>query len=372
MAGQTKALEKDRSVVRSASKTTRASSPRQQPRSVWVVPLVLAALLIGLLGSLFRHGEPHLPAREPIVGELDVFDTFARCTLWTDRKRADEFLTWCGQDLRTLHNTINTYDPDSELSRLNRTAATTPFACSERLWDILKAAREAYRETEGAFDISVGPLMALWGFHRKRDTLPSDADIEAARATIGLDRVVFDDTAKTVHFTVPGMSLDLGGIAKGYALDRLMHAAERYGVDRALIDLGGNIGCTMLPPPGRKQFFIGIRDPFHPGGMLGRMGIVHRSVATSGNYERRIVIQGKTIGHIIDPRTGRPVTGPAGVTAITPRGVDSDVFSTAVFVRGKPLAEKLCRRHPRTGFVLISGEPDKPVRTVVGDIRVED
>jgi thiamine biosynthesis lipoprotein len=240
------------------------------------------------------------------------------------------------------------------------------------LWDVLQAARKAYRQTDGAFDVSVGPIMAVWGFHRKRDTLPSDTEIQEALGRVGLDRVQFDETQHAVRFTVEGMSLDFGGIAKGYALEAVSAILARHRIDRYLVDLGGNVACTPLPPPGREQFFIGIRNPFDLNGLLGRLPVVGRAVSTSGNYERRIVIQGKEIGHIVDPRTGRPVSGPAGVTALTPGGTDSDVFSTAVYVAGKALAETLAASVPGTGFVLVSGTPEAPRLEVVGDAILLD
>lgn len=342
----------------------------EQTRRRLITLLTMVGALVTLLIIVHQKAGPDLPPTQPVVREFAIFDSYARITLWTDRDTAEGALAACAGDMRAIHDTINNYDEESELSALNRTAATAPFVCSDLLWDVLQAAREGYEISEGAFDVSVGPLMALWGFHQKRDGLPTDEEIAAALETVGLDRVQFDDRARSVRFSVPGMSLDLGGIAKGYALDRVMDILRRHHVSRALVDLGGNIACTDLPPPQREAFYVGIRDPFDTGAMLGRIRVLGRSLATSGNYERRLVIQGRTIGHIIDPRTGHPVKGPAGVTAITTSGRNSDVFSTAVFVGGAPMAQRLCNAVPDTGFVLISGLPDAPVRTIVGDAGV--
>lgn len=344
-----------------------AGTPRQRR----VVLVVLAGIL---LVTLALHWLYRTRTAEPtsVVRELVVFDAYARLALWTDETRAEAVVRDCAVALAQLHQTLNRFDPASEVSRLNAAADREPFACSPLLWDVLLAAREAYRRTDGAFDISVGPLMAVWGFHRKRDTLPTDAEIAEALGRVGLARVQFDDAAHTVRFSAERMSLDFGGIAKGYALDRLAEIVGRHRVDRALIDLGGNVRCTLLAPPGRPHFVIGIRNPFDTSGMLGRIPVNGRSVSTSGDYERRLVIQGKDIGHIVDPRTGRPVSGPSGVTAVTPRGVDSDVFSTAVFVAGADLARRLVETVPGTGFALIAGTPAEPRMEVLGDLPLLD
>lgn len=333
--------------------------------------VVLSAVLVASVGLLWvSRRAPAAPA--PIVRELAVFDSYARITLWTSPNRAEPALQECAQELAELHRVLNRFDPASELARLNAAAAREAVVCSPRLWDVLQEARRAYLETAGAFDVTVGPLMAVWGFHRKRDTLPAAADIQAALARVGLSRVQFDDAARTVRFAVDGMDLDCGGIAKGYALGRVMAILARHRIEPALVDLGGNVGCSALPPPGRPHFVIGVRNPFATETLLGRLPITGRAVSTSGNYERRIIIQGNEIGHIIDPRTGRPVSALAGVTAVTPQGVDSDVFSTAVYVAGRDLAEALARRVPGTGFVLVSGTPEAPTLACVGDLSLLD
>ena len=281
-----------------------------------------------------------------------VFNTVCRVTVYGDA-RLEAVGPVVVQRLTALHHLINAYDPESELSRLNAAAHAAPFACSDGLWDILLAAREAYRETEGAFDPTVGPLMRLWGFHGKRNTIPTEAEIEEALAKVGLDKVVFDDEARSVRFAVEGISLDFGGIAKGYACDLVSGILRANGVDCYMIDLGGNIQVSEKPPRGRRHFKVGIRDPVDKGRVLKVMALKGCSVATSGNYERSRVIEGRRVGHIMDPASGRPGEYHASVTAITPRGVDSDVYSTAVFVRGAPLARRLAAQKPGTSFFIV-------------------
>ncbi len=343
-------------------------------RSRPLIPLalvVLAACAAGLRGC----GEP-APRTPPAatraarVYEFPVFNTFAVLKLWVPPEVADPAAQAVSARLRDLHNRINLFDPESEISRLNQTAADAPFPCSDELWALLGECRRAWRETEGAFDVSVGPLMRLWGIHRKRETLPTDGEIAAALDLVGLDRIVFDDERHTVHFPRPGMYLDFGGIAKGYALQLVLDLLRERDVSPVLVDLGGNIG-GLGTPPGRDSFRIGIRNPFATGETLGTVQLRDRSIATSGNYERQIVIQGRTIQHIVDPRTGQPVGTFAGVTVLTPRPVDSDIYSTAVFVRGEPLARKLAEQTPGTGIVLVRQGEGQPVIQTFGQIEIE-
>ena len=292
--------------------------------------------------------------RRPKVDSVTfmVFNTVCKATVYGDVK-AEKAYQEIIQRMTALHNLINAYDPESELSHLNSAAFQEAFHCSDELWAILGAARQAYDETEGAFDPTVGPLMKLWGFHGKRNTIPTEAEIQEALEKVGLDKVFFDDEKHTVHFSREGLSLDFGGIAKGYACDIVAEVLLSQGIQTYMIDLGGNIQLSDIPPKGQKLFKVGIRDPNHKEQVLEVLKLKGCSIATSGNYERSRVVDGKRIGHIMDPKTGCPGEFHASVTAVTPRGIDSDVFSTAVFVRGEPLARKLVDKHSGSFFLIV-------------------
>jgi thiamine biosynthesis lipoprotein len=354
--------------------TQEQNNPRPETRSA-IVPLLLlalgaCALILRGCGGLPATPETDAIPKEPYVYEFPIFDTFAILKVWAPRKKADDMSREVRASLRGLHNRINLFDPESELSELNRTAAEKPFHCSDELWALLDECRRAWRETDGAFDVSVGPLMRLWGLHRHRETLPTDDEVKQTLELVGLDKVVFDDDAHTVSFPKPGMYLDFGGIAKGYALQLVIDQLRAHEISIALVDLGGNI-AGLGTPPGRESFVIGVRNPFETDDLLGTVQVVDRAVATSGNYERQIVIQGRTIQHIVDPRTGQPVATFAGVTVITPRPVNSDIYSTAVFVAGEKLAKKLTEQDPDTGIVLVRKGDDGPDIQTFGRVKVE-
>lgn len=336
----------------------------KRPRPRFPIPLALALLALCAL-LLRRSQEPAATAHPPTgsaprIYEFPIFNTAGSLKLWLPKEQAEPAAREVMELLRDFHDRINLFAPESEVSRLNRTAAEAPFPCSEELWALLLECRRAWRETDGIFDVSVGPLMRLWGIHRRRETLPDEAEIAAALELVGLDKVVFDDDRRTVRFPRPGMYLDFGGIAKGYALQVAMDRLRERDAAPALVDLGGDIG-GLGTPPGRDAFRIGIRNPFDTGDILGTVQVRDRTIATSGNYERRVVVQARTVAHIVDPRTGQPVDTFASVTILTPKGVNSDIYSTAVFVGGETLARKLTETDPATGILVVregNGQPD--------------
>ena len=267
--------------------------------------------------------------------------------------------------VREVEKTCNIFDPESELARLNASAADEPFACSDLLWDVLCRARTFHRDSGGVFDVTIDPLMKLWGFHRARETLPTAEEIAEAKRLTGLDKVVFDDAKRTVKFTVPGMSINLGGIAKGYALDRAAAAVLACGVKTGWIEIGGNI--LALPKiPGGGKYDAGVRNPFDKDAILVHTSIGDAAISTSGNYERYVVIDGKRYTHIIDPATGLPVADMDSVTVIVPAGLDvppgvaSDAISTSIFIAGPDAVAAWTEKFPGLRVLIVRGPAEKP------------
>jgi thiamine biosynthesis lipoprotein len=231
---------------------------------------------------------------------------------------------------------------------LNATAAEREFICSEAMWCLIKRARQAYIESSGNFDITVKPLMDLWGFYRKRgEQSPSEEEINAVLKKVGFDKLILNDSKRSIKFSVPGMALDMGGIAKGYAADLAMAAIARCGISSGVVDIGGNLRFLPAPPPGSKHYRVAIRDPHDPGKTLPQTLEVKpgMAVATSGDYERFVIFNGKRYGHIISPKTGIPGQNIA-VTVITDTALDADVFSTSCAIGNRNIAAKLQRLHP--------------------------
>ena len=335
---------------------------------------MLALLLCGM--ACFFRGTPRLNgvASEPYVRDFEVFNTQCRLTLHEcAAAEGDIIFRELTTEMRKLHDTLNAYDPESELSKLNSRAADEPVKCSDVLWEILLAARDGWRDSDGLFDVTVGPLLGLWGFHAKRSTWPTDDEIAAAKAKVGFEKLTLDETVHTVRFGVNGMRLDFGGIAKGFALSKAIAVVKRHELRSYLIDLGGNIYCSEKAPKRRNTYTIGVRNPRAGGDNVGVVYMSDCCIATSGDYERYRVIAGKKVGHLMDPRTGQPCGGAeglGGVTVVVRNPTLSVVYSTTAFVGGEAVAKRLAETSvARPAFIFVYCD-EKSVNKVetVGDV----
>lgn len=255
------------------------------------------------------------------------------------------------------------FRPDSELSRLNNATVGTPIAVSPPLRDVLELALKYAALTDGAFDPTVGPILKLWGFHGGPvpGALPTEAQLSAVLAQTGFRNVVVTNSSATI--LVPGVQVDLGGIAKGYAVDAAYERLVASGATNILVNLGGNMRCGGLS--GRRgPWRVGVRNPFDGEKLVGTLLLSDGlAVATSGNYERFVTIRGERYAHIIDPRTGYPVKGMAGVTVVSRSATEADAMSTSLFVLGPEGAGSAMRRTPGCEALLI---PDvRPLRLLV-------
>jgi len=316
-------------------------------RIVSSVCLAAAVALIAVCGvPLYRRFAAPPPVATRVA--FQAMGTRAACSFHTrDAATAAAAVAAVRSAFDAVTAACNLHDPASELSRLNREAGADFFVCSPLLWRVLTEARRAHAASGGAFDITVKPLMDLWGFYRKRKKLPSPQEIAAARSRVGLDRLEWDDSRRAVRFTTPGMALDLGGIAKGYALDLAARRVLELGVTSGVIDLGGNLYLLPAPPPGRERYRIGIRSPSgrgDSGEVLELAGPC--AVSTSGSYERFTVLENRRCGHVIDPATGDAPYLRRSATAVAPTGIESDWLSSAAFLRGEAIVPQLRRAVP--------------------------
>ncbi|OGV51603.1 MAG: hypothetical protein A2017_08380 [Lentisphaerae bacterium GWF2_44_16] len=306
-----------------------------------------------------------------------VMGTMAELTLYGAKADAEKAADIVQDTFLEVEKVCNIFNPDSEISMLNKTAYEKPFKCGELLWDLLMQSKRFYTLSGGSFDITVKPLMELWGFYRKAGKLPSEKEISETLEKVGLDKVIFDEKLHTVKFTRPGLSFDLGGIAKGYAVDKAAEAVKKLGIKSGIINLAGNMYCFPVPPPGKKEFTIGIRNPLKKEEICGKIDLLGTSISTSGNYERYVIIDGIRYTHIMDVKKGKPVSDILSVTVITPLALDADVISTSVFINGESFAREICSRYPATSILIIRHPPGKMEGTEIikiggvwGDIKL--
>jgi thiamine biosynthesis lipoprotein len=226
------------------------------------------------------------------------------------------------------------YKPDSPLSRLNRDGAAHPAPVEPELFDFIAKALRYSRDSAGAFDITVGPLMKGWGFFQGEGRVPSDVEIAELRRRVGFEHVLLNAHDRTIAFDRPGIELDLGGIAKGYAVDRAVGVLKRRGVSAALVSACGSTIFGAGAPPDRQGWDVGIQDPVDPRRIALTVSLKDRALSVSGTSEKSFEAGGVRYSHIMDPRTGRPVQGLLSVAVLASTGTAGDALDNVFFVQG--------------------------------------
>jgi len=256
--------------------------------------------------------------------------SLAGVVLARDRGRAEEAIHEAEQVLRAIEARMSRWLTDSEISQLNAAPAGRHVPLSPQTLEVLRAAREATAETGGAFDVTCGPLVELWQNAGQRGVLPQESELADARAASLWELFEINDAGASK--SASEARVDLGGITKGYAIDRALEVLREAGLDGGLVDLGGDLACFGSQATA-GQWPVDVQDPFSPRSLL-RLRIAGGAVATSGNYARYAEIEGERYSHIIDPRSGWPTQMAAGVTVIAPDALTADVWATALGVLG--------------------------------------
>ncbi len=259
-----------------------------------------------------------------------------------DRATAERACSAAFERIAELEQVMSDYRPDSELMRLCAQAGGAPVRVSEELYHVLKRAVELSRRTEGAFDVTVGPLVQLWRRARRTGQFPTQQELQEAKGRVGYQKMMLNDAERTVQLLVPGMRLDLGGIAKGYALDQALQVLRRYGIRHALLEAGGDI-VAGLAPPGTAGWRIEVANA-SPERRWVYLAL--GAISSSGDTEQYVEYQGKRYSHIVDPRTGWGLTTRVAATVIARDGITSDSLATALCVLGKEQGMRLIRAVP--------------------------
>jgi FAD:protein FMN transferase len=252
-----------------------------------------------------------------------------------------------------LDSMLSDYQVDSELMQLCSKAGGPPVEVSGDLFFVLKQSQELAKQSDGAFDITVGPVIRLWRRARRQHKLPDSDRLEQARGLVGYDNIRLDESSRTVQLLKQGMQLDLGGIAKGYAADEAMAILKRHGVSRALVAAAGDI-VVSAPPPGEDGWTIGITSPTGADKPpLDYLSLRDSAVSTSGDLEQFVELDGKHYSHIVDPQTGWALTDRLQVTVVARDGTTSDSLATAVSVLGAERGLKLVEKTPQVAAIIV-------------------
>jgi thiamine biosynthesis lipoprotein len=315
----------------------------------WVSTFLLLALVLSSAAIPAVVGPPTLHRYE--ASRMSMASAYAIVAYGADAGALPAILEAGFDEVDRIDRLMSHYKPESPLSRVNREAAAGPVAVDAELFDFLAESLRYARESEGAFDITVGPLMKTWGFFRGGGRLPTEAEIEDVRARVGYAHVILDANARTVRFDRPGVELDLGGIAKGYAVDRVVELLRRAGVAAALVSAGGSTIYGLGAPPGQEAWDVTIQDPTGGERTALTVRLRDRALSVSGSSEKSFERGGVRYSHIMDPRRGRPAQGVLSVAVLAPTGTAGDALDNVFFVQGVDGSRRLLRHWPDTEVI---------------------
>jgi thiamine biosynthesis lipoprotein len=325
-------------------------------KRVWLSIVVGLCLIAAVL--FFAESPTNRPV-EVDGGYREVMGTFARIVAVANNAQQARKCIEAGFDeLRRIDAAMSAYKKDSELSKVNREAFGGPIKVSDELFGLLQKSVEFSRLSSGAFDITVGPLVELWRKAGEANVMPDEDKLAEARTRVGYAKLILQANEQSVRFAVDGMRLDLGGVAKGYAVDKVVELMQQNGAVAGMVDSGGNIRC-FGKPAGKDAWLIGLQDPnIVDRQPLMTLRLADCAVATSGDYRRFVTIAGKKVSHIIDTNTAMGVNKLSSDTVIAKTALEADAFSTAINVLGTEKGLALIESLPDIECILITAGPE--------------
>ncbi|MFQ5574698.1 MAG: FAD:protein FMN transferase [Terriglobia bacterium] len=307
---------------------------------------LVAAVIAG--GSLWQRSIQNDFSVRPYVDDRIQFDTYIRIKAFgKNGKKVRAAVEATFARIAELDKLMNYHSQTAEISKLNSLAPGEKIRLSADLYGVLSLSQAYFQATGGAFDPSIGRLMDLWDFGDGGD-VPEAAQLSHALSRANFDAVALSKAGQTLTFAEPGVKIDLGGVAKGYALDQAARTLKKRGVSRALIS-AGSVTKLVGTKPGQRDWKVGIKHPRSDDNrLLGTLTLKSRAVSTSGDYQQFFEVDGTRFHHILDPATGQPARGAISVTVITRASAAvADILSTAVFVMG-----------PEQGLQFLENTPD--------------
>lgn len=282
-----------------------------------------------------------------------LMDTLVEVEIFSDKSSAQVAFDKVLATISELEEVLSSHLPGSDIAKLTAKAGIEPLPVSPVTLEVIDLSLDYAQRTGGAFDITVAPILSLYDFSSALKQRPTAAQLDEKLPLVDWRRIKLDHDAGTVFLTERGMQVDLGGVAKGFIVDRCLDALRESGIDTGLVNAGGDAGFLSAKPDG-SPWRVGIKNPDHPETLFALVEIGCGAVATSGDYERCFIADGITFHHIIDPRTGLPADKSRSVTILADRVSVADLLATAVFVLG-----------PDQGLALIESLPN--VEAVIWD-----
>lgn len=295
--------------------------------------LLLFVLIISGCGSASTKEEPSLN-KEPKSESYFVFDTIVTVRVYDD-KVTDKHFAEIKSLMDDIQNSLSRTIETSEISKINSAAGKNAVKVSDKTFNVVKKALLYSELSKGRFDLTIGPVVSLWGIGKEGAKVPDQTELASALSKVDYQDVLLNEQTSEIKLAKEGMAIDLGAIGKGYAADEIATYLLNNGFGSAIIDLGGNVFAVGVKPDG-SLWNIGIQDPSEErGNQIGRMKLNNKTIVTSGIYERFFVENGVHYHHLLSPQTGYPVQNNlSSVTIVTDHSIDADALSTTVFVLG--------------------------------------
>ena len=324
-------------------------------RGSWAPWLLAVPLLVSACHGGAGPDEPAGDGAGLLVRESQGFmDTLFDITVLAedgDEERAKAAIEKSFQRIAWVEQAMSAWRDDSQIAMINRRAGGEPVQVDGELFQLVERSLALCRQTGGLMDVTFRPLGLLWNFHREPFVMPSAEAIAAARDLVDCERLELDPEAGTIRLATPGMSVALGALAKGYAVDRASQALSQAGYANSLVNGGGDVMAKGTR--GAGPWRVGIQHPRRPhGDLAGRVFLQDRALVTSGDYERFTMVDGRMLHHIIDPRTGWPAEGVMSVSVLAPGAELADALATALFVAGPEGAAAIQQVYPQVEVLM--------------------
>lgn len=314
-------------------------------RRLYLISLILVFVLSGCSSN-----------RERMFKKSEILmDTIVSITVVsTSKEKAEAAIDKAFKEIKRLERLLNFYSEESEIAEINKNSGIRPVKVSPETYEVVDISKTISEKTDGAFDITIGPISGLYDFVKKKR--PSLREIQSLIPLVGYNNILLNTGERTVYLKKKGMKIDPGGIAKGYAADRAVEILKKEGIKAALVAIAGDIRCFGTKPDG-GDWVIGIQNPRVGKGdeVLATIRLKDMAISTSGDYQRYFIEGGKRYHHILNPSTGLPASGIISVSVVGPLATYTDSLATAVFVKGLPEGKMLAEK---MGYYIVAIDKD--------------
>ncbi len=302
--------------------------------------------------------------RKQYKGSKLLLNTVVDITVVGEKREAQKAIAQAFDEIERIDNLLSIYKSNSDISKINMQSGFSDVKVSSDTLDIIDKSIAISKMTDGAFDITIGPLMESWGFKDGNKRIPSDKDIIEKKRLVGYKNIDINHSQSSIRLNLQGMQLDLGAIAVGFAVDKAIEKLKFIGIKDALINAGGEI-YALGTPDRRRAWRIGIQHPRRKSELIGVLELKDKAISTSGDYENYFEIGDRRYPHILSPYTGKPVDGIMSVTVVSDKAVTADALSTAIFPMGAQKGMELIENLNDVECIIITGKNEKDMRIMI-------